>query len=79
MNKPNPGSQEARERGCTCPVIDNNFGEGMPDGHGGVEFDMNFACPLHGFAQPPKLLSTLSSLLKSLRHGLMRERTRRDM
>jgi len=75
MNKPNPGSDEAREQGCICPVIDNNFSEGVPDGHGGMQFDVNFACPLHGLAQPPTLLSKLSSLLKSLRHGLMRWKT----
>jgi hypothetical protein len=72
MNKPNPGSNEARVQGCTCPVIDNNFGEGVPDGHGGLQFDVTGDCPLHGFARLPQLLSKLSSLLKSLQHGLMR-------
>jgi hypothetical protein len=72
MTKPNPGSKEAREQGCTCPVIDNNFGEGAPDGLGGVGFDVNAGCPLHGFARLPKPLFKLSSLLSALRHGLMR-------
>jgi len=70
MNKPNPGSKEARDLGCTCPVLDNNFGEGTPDGHGGLDFDVNAACPLHGFARWPMLLARLSLSLKSLRQRL---------
>ncbi len=45
---PNPGSQEAINRGCTCPVIDNHHGEGVPMGGGsGVSFWMNAGCPVH--------------------------------
>ena len=29
MKLPNPGSEEALKLGCTCPVIDNEYGEGM--------------------------------------------------
>ena len=25
---PNPGSKEAREQGCLCPIIDNEHGKG---------------------------------------------------
>ena len=42
---PNPGSDEARDRGCTCPVLDNNHGRVPP-----VEPDgwwMNMNCPVH--------------------------------
>ena len=31
---PNPGSKEAIEQGCKCPVMDNNSGAGVPNGHG---------------------------------------------
>lgn len=43
--KPFPGTKEAGEKGCTCPVIDNNYGRG----HHGVEgeFVVNMECKLH--------------------------------
>ncbi len=47
MNKPNPGSKEAQEAGCLCPVIDNHYGRGVDDKQG--EFWMVETCPLHGF------------------------------
>jgi len=28
MTTPNPGSNEARDLGCTCPVMDNHYGAG---------------------------------------------------
>jgi hypothetical protein len=31
---PNPGSKAAIAQGCTCPVMDNNRGAGVPNGHG---------------------------------------------
>jgi hypothetical protein len=40
-----PGSQEARERDCSCPTIDNEFGRGYM---GTDEYVVNFDCPLHG-------------------------------
>lgn len=42
---PNPGSTEAIEQGCTCPVIDNNHGSGSYKGEG---FVTDLTCPLHG-------------------------------
>lgn len=27
---PPPGSDEARHYGCTCPMVENNFGERSP-------------------------------------------------
>ena len=41
---PNPGSDEAIEQGCTCPVMDNNHGEGMGEGRFWIASD----CKLHG-------------------------------
>jgi hypothetical protein len=42
---PNPGSEEARAQGCTCPILDNNHGKAAPwppDGWWMVE-----GCPVH--------------------------------
>lgn len=47
MTEPNPGSEEAQEQGCICPVMDNNHGQGIPDGKGGYVFWMNDNCPVH--------------------------------
>lgn len=45
---PNPGSDEAVEQGCICPVLDNNHGEGIPYGKNGEQcFWINYGCPLH--------------------------------
>lgn len=43
MNAPNPGSDEAIDQGCTCPVIKNNFGE-LEEGK---EFVYEEGCPVH--------------------------------
>ena len=52
MNKekqPNPGSPEAVEKGCKCPVMDNHGGKGFMMGEeNGIMFWMVRACPLHG-------------------------------
>lgn len=52
--RPDPGSPEAVEQGCTCPVIDNYHGQGVPwrrkDGLDTVEnpsFWITEGCPLH--------------------------------
>jgi hypothetical protein len=49
MNKdlPNPGSDEAIEDGCTCPVLDNEFGS-YEKTKG--RFVMTIDCPLHGWS-----------------------------
>ena len=45
-NKPNPGSDEALDQGCRCPVIDNGHGnEKLGKTRG---FWINAECPLHG-------------------------------
>lgn len=46
MSVPNPGSKEAREEGCTCPVLDNNHGDGVC--FAGERFWQDMNCPLHG-------------------------------
>lgn len=49
---PNPGSPEATEKGCTCPVMDNSRGRGayggMKDENGEPLFWITEGCPLHG-------------------------------
>ena len=44
--KPSPGSEEAQDLGCTCPVMDNEYGKGYM-GMEGV-FVYNSCCSLHG-------------------------------
>lgn len=51
MAKPNPGSDEALEQGCQCPVLDNNYGEGSD--WGPDKFWISGLCPLHGKEVPP--------------------------
>lgn len=40
-----PGSDEAIERDCSCPVLDNSHGEGYM---GTDRYVVSFNCPLHG-------------------------------
>lgn len=47
--KLNPGSVLAIDKGCTCAVMDNLYGEGVPDGDGGYNFWISGDCPLHGW------------------------------
>lgn len=46
----NPGSREALDAGCLCPVIDNGRGIecGWVDDKGQPCFWMNMDCPIHG-------------------------------
>ena len=45
---PNPGSIEAIEAGCTCPVVDNFYGLGMyVHIDGTVSYVYNLDCPIH--------------------------------
>ena len=43
---PTPGSDEARELGCSCPVLDNSRGGGYM-GVSGI-YCVRQDCPLHG-------------------------------
>lgn len=48
---PNPGSDEAIRLGCTCPIIDNHHGKGVPYGKDGSPLFWHSAnCPMHGRA-----------------------------
>lgn len=53
MSKPNPGSNEARFAGCTCPVPENNYGQGIftdpktLEAYAGVVFWYDEDCPVH--------------------------------
>jgi len=47
-SKPSPGSKEARKQGCTCPVLDNNNGEGIQIFEDGDrQFWITQGCPVH--------------------------------
>lgn len=46
MTKPTPGSKEAIEQGCTCPVSDNANGAGVPS-EDGTLFWYSDGCPVH--------------------------------
>ena len=43
----NPGSQEARSCGCTCPTMDNHYGMGRIGRDGDRQFVTNQGCPVH--------------------------------
>ena len=45
MEVPSPGSQEALDQDCICPVIDNYYGEGYM-GQPGI-FVYNMECLVH--------------------------------
>lgn len=42
----NPGSREARDEGCTCPVLDNDHGV-SPGPFGDDRWWINDGCPVH--------------------------------
>jgi len=46
--KPNPGSDEALDKGCKCPRYDNGFGKGSYKGTG---FIVSADCPLHDWEE----------------------------
>ena len=56
--QPSPGSNEALDAGCSCPVIDNGHGRGYLGDGEKFGWVMNEDCPLHGRrdeqAQEPK-------------------------
>ena len=51
MGVPNPGSRAAIYAGCTCPVIDNRYGQGVMMTQGAEPSEPNFwysaGCPVH--------------------------------
>ena len=52
MQHPNPGSPEAQALGCTCPILDNNYGAGS--GWGPDKWWITEGCPVHtGKEQKP--------------------------
>lgn len=45
---PNPGSNEALNQGCRCPVLDNGHGKGHFGDGAKYGWWINSDCPLHG-------------------------------
>lgn len=57
MKEPNPGSVEARSKGCVCAVLDNNHGVSPPwppDGWWITE-----GCPVHASKEGAVIQMTL--------------------
>jgi hypothetical protein len=46
---PSPGSEEAIDQGCICPVLDNHYGRGfyIPGEPNVTYFLYTMGCPLH--------------------------------
>lgn len=58
--QPNPGSDDAIDFGCTCPVIDNGHGNGYHYVEGREpEFVVTSGCPLHAVPAMDALLGAL--------------------
>ncbi len=47
MITPNPGSKEAIEQGCLCPVVDNHKGKGILQPDETILFWYTSNCPVH--------------------------------
>lgn len=82
---PNPGTPEARDAGCTCPVMDNHYGRGYQGRPNVFVYTAN--CTLHGFAvkkaivknrkkvtsiERSKVLRMLKTLKKDKQHESIR-------
>lgn len=56
--KPLPGSPDAVKIGCTCPVLDNAHGRGIPvttdEGEIQTAFWIDGTCPVHGAKEEAK-------------------------
>lgn len=50
---PNPGSKASQALGCTCSVIDNHYGMGVPSDDG-PNFWYSEDCPFHQMEDMPK-------------------------
>lgn len=46
-DKPTPGSKEAVDTGCICPVYDNHYGRGYGGEGEKYGWCVNGECPLH--------------------------------
>jgi hypothetical protein len=63
-----PGSQDARDAGCRCPLMDNGYGDpGLAKDRGG--WVVNGSCPLHGFASDQAPEGRLSGTATSVAPG----------
>ncbi|MBI2451155.1 MAG: hypothetical protein HYV52_02350 [Parcubacteria group bacterium] len=47
QGKPNPGSNEAIQQGCACPVLDNRYGAGAWFIGKEIFFYIDQSCPIH--------------------------------
>ena len=51
LTRPNPGSQEAQDLGCICPIMDNEYGN---EELTGGAFYVTKGCPVHPWITRPK-------------------------
>ncbi len=49
-----PGTREAQQGGCICPVMDNDNGAGIPLGDGQIGYWVSGDCPIHGLHKAPE-------------------------
>ncbi len=57
-----PGSNEAIDNGCTCPILSNNNGAGsrLTNNDGEPMYWKSSDCPLHGYGLSSGLLAELA-------------------
>lgn len=68
----NPGSKEAREQGCLCPVVGNEFGKGYLGCGDRFGFVINENCPLHAPTTEEKtniFLEQFKQAIKKFKHS----------
>ena len=64
----NPGSDEAVKKGCTCPVTDNHYGQGIRI-VGKIQFWITDSCPIHGTGGQCKSCGDLDNPYKDKETG----------
>lgn len=73
-DKPNPGSQEAVDLGCTCPRMDNGHGRGylggVNDENGYTVFVMTVGCPVHDSREEYAMSETVFNPLTGREAGI---------
>lgn len=73
IQEPTPGSDEAVNKGCVCPIMDNGHGKGV--GGNGEEYGwwVTAECPLHGTNPYRMQKEELTNKLKEFQAFLAKE------
>lgn len=48
MDKPKPGTEDARQAGCICATMDNHYGKGRYGDGEKYGWYIREGCPVHG-------------------------------